>query len=91
VKSLLKDRGLNVSDELHDDIKEIRNLVTQNLIETAAIKATLCPTPGQPSLLDKHGAEIESLKSWRNILNGIWIAITTIASIVFGIHVRGGK
>jgi hypothetical protein len=80
-----------MNEDLHDDVREIRNLVTQNLAKTVKIESALWPDEGQPSLLTKHGEAIKALEGWRNILNGIWIALTTIASVVFGIHVHGGS
>jgi hypothetical protein len=72
-----------MTEDFHDDVREIRNLVTQNLAETVAIKTVLFPSPGQPSILEKHEERIKSLETWRSWLGGAWAVVTAF----FGYHV----
>lgn len=73
-----------MSDELHDDIKQI-------LEKTTRIEAALWPDPNQPGVLTRHTERIDKLEGWRNFLAGAWFVVTFVATTVFGIHIHGGN
>jgi hypothetical protein len=70
-------------ESLHDDVREIRSLVTQNLAKTIQIESAIWPDKGQPSLLTVHENRIKSLETWRSWLGGAWAVVTAL----FGYHV----
>jgi hypothetical protein len=76
-----------MNDDLHDDVREIRNLVTQNLAKTVKIEAAIWPDEGQPSLLTEHSERIHRLENWRTGLSYAWAVVAAL----FGFHVSGGK
>lgn len=77
-------------DDLHDDIREIRSLVTQNLAKTVQIETALWPDKGQKSLLTQHDERIDRLENWRSYLVGAWAVITTAAATLFEVHIKKG-
>ena len=76
-----------MAEELHDDIREIRNLLTQNLAKTVKIETALWPDQGQKSRLTEHDERIDALEKWRNYLAGAWAVISTFfIGHIFGKH-----
>lgn len=73
------------ADNLNEDIREIRQMMTDNLRMTTEVHTILFPAPGQPNAIQAVSERVDKLETWRSYLAGAWAVI----SAFFGMHVLG--
>ncbi len=66
-----------VNDE---DVRELRQLLTENLRVTTEIHTVLFPAPGQPNAVQSLTHRVAKLEAWRSFLSGAWAVVTAIFS-----------
>ncbi len=73
------------TENIHEDIRELRVMMTANLEKTTQIYAVMFPAPGQPNAIQALGNRVSKLENWRSMLGGAWAVVTA----AFGYHMVG--
>jgi len=70
----------DTSNTFHDDLREMREMLTENLALTNRMCAVLFP-PNEPSAITTINKRINRLESWRSYLTGAYAVIAGLFSI----------